>query len=537
MNELSNKADHGAACFVRNVIVPLIPVLLVLLYAFKACLDAQLRIAGTPGFAMDDAWIHVAVARNFASGQGWGVVPGKTLSVSTSPSWTLFLSFFFLFFTNPVKITLLCSFFCMATAAVFCYLLALRLSENRILAVIAAIIMVISPISLWGLASGLELPLSLASLMLALFLYYEFEPFSRVRLIAVPTAIAFAAITRPELFVLIPIALLDTLYSNFRKNPRPWRFLAVQLIVFAVALTPYFAFNIYSHGRIFPATYYAKTIVRGVGLAAAVSTESPRLIQRALIGEPLRQFSLLIEALKNENMVMLLLLSIGALLFSSQYSNRATRRGLLLPLALLIVPYAMGVSSPSRFMSNHAGRYYVIFPPMMILLGCLGLKFLTQHLKLRALAIFACLAAIWVSYRSMPATLKHIGIDAESTQRLYVEMPLWIRDNLDPQAVLAVNDIGGLAYFTRRDMIDVMGLATPEIWPALFRRPKQILDVAKMRRFLKSRGVNYVILSPKYYPKLTNDKKTFEPLREWRESYKHGRIISPQVLYRVHWND
>ena len=531
-----NKTSSPARSFVRGNLPPLLLVLIVLLYAFFKCARAQLSMAGSLGFAMDDAWIHVAVARNFAEGLGWGIVPGKTLSVSTSPTWTLLLSFFFLFFSDPVKITLLCSLACMAAAAILSYLLAYKLTESRLLAALAAVLLIVSPISLWGLVSGLELPLSLAALMLALYLYYSSGPASLCRKAAVPAAIAFAAITRPELFVLIPLALLDTFYSNIRSKNMAWRVACMQCVIFAAALCPYFLFNVYSHGKIFPATYYAKTIVRGVGLLAAASSGDSELLRKALIGEPLRQIFSLIDELKTENAVMLLLLSVGALAFAGPFANQATRRGALLPLALLLIPYAMGVSSPSKYMSNHAGRYFVIFPPLAILLGCMGIKFLAQHARLRALPLLACLAALWFPYRSAAPTLRHIGIDAESTQRLYVEMPIWIRDNLEANAVLAVNDIGGLAYFTRRDMIDVMGLATPAIWPAIFRRPGKPIDIRKMRQFLKDHRVNYAILSPRYYPELTNDKKLFEPLHEWRESYEHGRTISPQILYRLNWS-
>jgi hypothetical protein len=114
-------------------------------------------------------------------------------------------------------------------------------------------------------------------------------------------------------------------------------------------------------------------------------------------------------------------------------------------------------------------------------------------------------------------------------------MPVWLSQNLDPKAKLAVNDIGGIAYYAPRDLIDVMGLASPEVWPAIQRGYGQKQDVSKLRAFLKERGIEYIILSPKYYPELTRDTQTFTPMQQWAEKYEHGRTISPQVLYKVTW--
>src|SRR5579862_8970564 len=37
----------------------------------------------------DDAYIHLQIAHNFASGLGWGINPGQPVNLSTSPAFTL----------------------------------------------------------------------------------------------------------------------------------------------------------------------------------------------------------------------------------------------------------------------------------------------------------------------------------------------------------------------------------------------------------------------------------------------------------------
>src|SRR5262245_17445280 len=55
----------------------------------------QARIAGTWGFSsfpLDDSWIHLHFARNFAEGHGFAYNPGVPVGGSTAPLWTLVLA-------------------------------------------------------------------------------------------------------------------------------------------------------------------------------------------------------------------------------------------------------------------------------------------------------------------------------------------------------------------------------------------------------------------------------------------------------------
>lgn len=511
-----------------------------MLWLFLESVEVQRAMAGVPSFAMDDSWIHVAVARNFATGQGWGVVPGETLSVSTSPTWTLLLAVFFLFFVNPIKIAFLCSVGSMAVACVLCYFLALKLSGRKAIAFFTTFVLITNPISIWGVASGLELPLALAGLMAALLAFYSADAASFTRRVIAPVACAFAAITRPELFVLLPLMTLETarvLWRDQRNFSLIVRVVGTQVIAGTLALLPYFAFNLYSHGKIFPATYYAKTIVRGVGLSAALKDGSAAALKQSLLLDPLRQCSQIIDSLQTQNMALLLLITPGLLFFAKPFASAVARRGLLLPLSFFVIAWIMGMGSPSRYMSNHADRYFVIFPPLAALLCGLGLTVMLQSARLRALPCIAAALVMLAPLRTTENVLRHIGIDAESTQRLYVEMPTWIHENLDPNARLAVNDIGGIAYHAPRPLIDVMGLASPQIWPAIQRDYGKPVPVKRLREYLREQKIEYVILGSRYYPELTRDRETFEPIKEWRESYEHGRTISPQVLYKVHWKE
>jgi len=510
---------------------------------FLYCLNLEHKEIGTIGFALDDAWIHAAVARNFIEGDGWSVVPGRTLSVSTSPTWTLLVAASYFVFRDPILSVLFLSLSLMVGATVIFYLVAERFTGRPLLALIGGCLFFLNPIAIWGLASGMELPLVLLSLMAVIAAYYSSDAISRVRLVVVPVLLAFAAVTRPELFLLIPIAVLDTFYSIWvsgldDSKRKAMKTAIIQGGITLAALSPYFIFNLATGGRLFPSTYYAKTLVRGIGLSAAVHSQSWGDIHRSLVTDPLVQVSDIVRTLFSHNPVVFLLFVPGLLLFCKAFSNQYTARGKLLAFSVLIIPWFMGMTSPTRALSNHAERYYVIFPPLVLLLSLLGVDYLLRQAKLVVVPIVCVVLMALAPWRTTHRTIDYLVTDVDSTERLYHQMGVWIKENLDPQAKLAANDIGGIAFFAGSDLIDTMGLASPEIWPALWRAPGQPQDMNKLRDYLRQEDIDYLIVSPEYYPAITRDDTVFQPVMKWEEDPRRStrRSISPQVLYKAGWD-
>jgi len=511
---------------------------------FQHCLTSERRETGAVGFALDDAWIHAAVARNFVEGHGWSIVPGRTLSVSTSPAWTLLVAASYFVVRDPIVSILLLSLLLMIGATVLFYLLVERFTGRPLLALAGGFLFFLNPIAIWGLASGMELPLVLLALLAVLAGHYFSEPDSRARLVLVPLLLAFAAVTRPELFLLIPLAILDTFYSVWVSGRddakrRALKTAIIQGAITLAALSPYFLFNVATGGRLFPSTYYAKTLVRGIGLSAALQSKNWAEIHRALVSDPLAQVSDIARTLLSHSPAVFILFVPGLLLFCKAFANKYTARGKLLAFAVFIIPWFMGMTSPTRALSNHADRYYVIFPPLVLLLSLLSVDFMMRQAKLVVVPIACVVLMLLAPWRTTAGTITYLVADVDSTERLYRQMGVWLKDNIDPQAKLAVNDIGGVAYFARRDLIDVMGLASPEIWPVLWRAAGQPQDMTRLRDYFRQEKIDYLLVSPKYYPAITRDAEVFQPVMKWEEDPKRStrRTISPQVLYKVEWEN
>ena len=72
----------------------------------------------------------------------------------------------------------------------------------------------------------------------------------------------------------------------------------------------------------------------------------------------------------------------------------------------------------------------------------------------------------------------------------------WLDEHTLRSATLAVNDIGAIAFFSRRPVVDLMGLVTPEI--EAYRREGE----AGVIRYIGQRCPDYVVIFPTWFPRL-----------------------------------
>lgn len=75
----------------------------------------------------------------------------------------------------------------------------------------------------------------------------------------------------------------------------------------------------------------------------------------------------------------------------------------------------------------------------------------------------------------------------------------WIASNTDPQALVAVHDIGALGYFGERQILDLAGLVSPQVIPF-------IRDESRLEDFLNEQGAQYLVTFPGWYPTLVRNK-------------------------------
>ena len=510
-------------------------------------LQTQRRVARVdtePGFALDDSWIHASIARNLIAGRGYGINDGQWIPLSTSPAWTLLVAGGMLVFGNPVVAGLTAGFACQAGAVVLIYLLALRLTGHRFWAMVPAVLLTLNPILLWGYASGMELPMVALAVVLCFYVFDRTAPNSPGRMIGLPLALLLGVLSRPELFVLVPLAVLATAYQNRRGTPADLRttlrIIWIQSAVFIAGILPYLLFNAATTGHLFPTAFHVKEDLRDVGILASAAVGDWSRVWRHLTIQSYGEFCQFCGYFIKSNAMLTLLAIPGFISFCHPFRKPEPGRAAMILSVVLFVPLIMGAVSPIDSLSNHAHRYLAPFVPAVTLLGSLGLWLLWSRLGQRIAAAACLLLVLMSTYQTYRPTLNLFARDVKNTNALYVESGKWIRDHVDPSIPIAVNDIGGISYFTENEVVDIMGLASPEIWPALEGTSTEghatVARAVAIQRFLRENRVQYLVMSPQYYPSLDRQTDVFEPLMTWPAAFPTERSIDPQNLYRLHWD-
>lgn len=456
----------------------------------------EFRAIGGLGFPLDDSWIHLQFARQVALGQGLAYRGADLVSGSTAPLWTALLSLSMLL---PVPIVL-------TVKALGITLFAL------------------SAIAVWRLARALDLEPSLATLAMTLFLFTDWMVWSALSGMEILLAIwlslegsilhlrerrsqelpprslllfALAALVRPELLLLVVLALIDRVLdlgrgeAGSRVSSRS-RALLPGVVAACLPLVVVATVNVVIGGSPFPQTL-------------AVKTEG---INHIL--PPLRSLFRVVEILFRPQPFMALLAGGGALALFDRLGGERDR-GLLPAMWLFGLPLAYATLSPpdGEMVVGNFGRYFFVLLPFMIVLGVVALE--SASLRLRELLDGSALArpvmlsiVLVLLLPSVAATLRGAQryarnvFDVETSD---VAAGHWLRQTLPETAVLAVQDVGAIAYLTENPLIDMAGITTPEILPYIKgdRRGSDASGLGGLFEYLREQRVDYMVLFPESY--------------------------------------
>ena len=139
-----------------------------------------------------------------------------------------------------------------------------------------------------------------------------------------------------------------------------------------------------------------------------------------------------------------------------------------------------------------------------------------------ALAIFLALALVPLA----PAAERYAW-GVQNINAMQVHLGRWVSDSTPRRATLAVNDVGAIAYFSRREVIDLMGLVTPEILP--YRRDGE----SGVMEFIAARCPDFLIIFPTWFPRLAARHDLFVPI--YRVSLDRVEVSGgpEMVVYRL----
>jgi arabinofuranosyltransferase len=476
------------------------------------------QVAGRVGldaFPLDDAWIHLHFARNLAEGHGFSFNPGIPVSGSTAPLWTLCLGATFALLGSHPVLAKAAGIAATLGAAVLAGRLAWLWTGGPGLGLLAAGLVALAGPMVWGALSGMEVALA------ALLVTGALVQHARGRVWGGGMLLALAALSRPEAIVLAPLFWL--------AGPLTVGRLAAWAVPATVALAPWAAFSLATTGTPWPATAAAKIEGGLVGLLAGAREP----LWRMLVERPWQFEVEWARWLWRVDVLLPCLLLPGL-----WWLGRRVGRAALVPASVLLLhPLAMAVLAPYRGPSFQEGRYSIHLLPLACVVAVAALAPLlaagaraADHRATRTVGRLLAVALLAAAVAALPSAATRYGWGVQNIEAMQVHLGHWVARHTEPDARIATNDVGAIAYVSRRPLIDVMGLITPAIIP--FRRDGE----AGVLRFLEHACPDYLIVFPAWFPVLTDMADRFHPVYRVRLERNEVAGADELVVYEAAWS-
>jgi len=120
-----------------------------------------------------------------------------------------------------------------------------------------------------------------------------------------------------------------------------------------------------------------------------------------------------------------------------------------------------------------------------------------------------------------------------------VALAHWVRGHLPPGAVLAVQDVGALGYFTENRLVDLSGIVTPAVQDAVRAAagPDDPAGRRGMESFLAAERPDFLIVYPRWYPEIAGDRSRFRPLLAFDVPNNVTLAGDRLTVYATPWTD
>lgn len=449
------------------------------------------------GFPLDDAWIHQTYARNFGELGEWSFVAGQPSAGSTAPLWSAWLALGYWLggllqiSLAPYIWTYLSGWLLLAGVG----LAGLRfvqalLPGRKWIPRLAGALLILEWHLVWAAGSGME---TLISALIALWalgsLASRNPPWLRLGLV-----IGLNVWVRPDALALLGPALL-VLWLHEPDHLARLRAGGRLLAGFLTTFAPYLVFNDILAGSWWPNTFYAKQAEYAAHQAFPIWQRYFDQLALPLIGVG----------------VLLLPGFLGLL-----WQAFKQRRWPVLAAAAWFLGYLLMYAWRLPVTYQH-GRYIIPAMPVFFCLGWVGLwtwlrideKTILRRVLGRgwALAAGLVLAGFWLQGAQAYAR------DVAVIETEMVAASLWINENTPSEARIAAHDIGALGYFTRRPLLDLAGLVSPEVIPF-------IRDETRLAQYMDAQGAAYLVTFPGWYPQLVGGREAL---------YSSGGSFSPAL--------
>jgi arabinofuranosyltransferase len=478
------------------------------------------------GFPLDDPWIHLTFARNLVEYGSFSYFKNEIVTAgSTSPIYTFILAAGFLVTKSEMILSYVLGILFFA-ASVFAFY---RLAENLFpkeywLVISAALLFVLDRWINFISVTGMETTLYIL-LLIACFYYYRKR---NAVMFGLTLALTFWA--RPDAIAFIGAVIVDYLLFIYFKKKSPKETLMPEFTknelvkagtVFGILMIIYFVMNLMLSGSLLPNTYEAK-----------LTYYTPEYRSRA----EFLKFEVW-EYFTDSSYVLLIVPFVIAFIKIAGDSFKLRYNSFLLPVIFifaLIFIYWYKLPYAHRF-----GRYLMPVIPFYILTFIYGSRIFFSYVYdffrdkniANGLNIVLITAAVIYSASSYFKTKE---LYAEQTRHISIRQVAaakWLKENTPEGSIVATHDVGAIAYYSDRKIVDVAGLINPEFIKKLLDK-----DFSKfMIEQMKKENVDYIVFLREWYrvvnqkPLFTSGDMNFEIIDIFKFEPGKTHILSSEV--------
>lgn len=382
-------------------------------------------------YTADDALIYYRYIQNFLDGYGLVYNIGEKFNGLTSPLYTYISISLAFIFHNNIQYTQI------GIGAFFLFLTSIMLIPLFKHAVSEKIIILFPPL----LASsvyfyktfGLETTMLLFLILLAICLFNRGSYF----MLAITSSLLL--LTRGEsLFFIITLVF----YHFFKKRKNP----SIKIFIIpGIILCLHFSFTYIYYGALLPNTLSAKIKQGASGLwgTMAFMHHSPDFF----------------DWFFNKNLFVLTALLATALIGLYAARKNMTMR-IMLVFLFLYCTFFVALNIPDYFW--YYGYVFLVF----YTLSLWGMQGISDFIGRSSLTIFkkynyVIVLLVFLSIFIQQTTIAYKKLNGLEGHTPYTIMGKWIRDNTEPNAKIACIEIGHIGWYSRRYIIDILGLINP----------------------------------------------------------------------------
>ncbi len=295
------------------------------------------------------------------------------------------------------------------------------------------------------------------------------------RYLALGLLVGLSIWVRPDgLTLLGPIFFTAVFREKFSKSFTDA--LIKSLIGFGTLFGPYLLFNLALSGNPMPNTFYAKQAEYEAYWLSKTLLERITDYIFPLIASPS------------------LVLLPGAVL----WVNKMIRTRNWATIASVIWFFGYIAIYFMRLPAYQHGRYIIPAFPIFYLWGVLGMiEYISSWNANRRIAFTwpVLLGTLCLLFSFIAA--RQNAYDVQWVEDEMVQTAKWIQQNIPQDALIAVHDIGAIGYFDQHKIVDLAGLASPDV-VTFIRNQDQVA------KYLDERGVSYLVTFPSFYPELAS---------------------------------